>query len=241
VRADGNRSRLRAVAPVFAAAIGVATVLVVVNQVSRIARASQAVHPVAAATQSDVPAPSYDLILPSSISSDAVLGYTPPPDIASPEPVVSSPSPSPKVSASAKVSPTPKPTAKPSATPSSSATASASTSTSDSGGVTSVGPAQASVVVVNGTDYAIHVVLDGAAVTVPPRGFGQPMLVRSAGSDSLQIRSVAHPACGVNQQGDFHLVGPHHYQLQIANATGCMSGGTDVGSPTASGFTQLDN
>jgi hypothetical protein len=236
VRAEGDRSRLRAGAPVLAAAIGVATVLVVVNQVSRIARASQAVHPVAAATHSDVPAATSQLTEPSSTSSDGVLGFTPPPEIASPEPVSSAPSPTVSPSATAKVSATPKPTTKPTAKPSSSPSA----STSTPGTVTSVSPAQASVVVVNGTDYAIHVVLDGAAVTVPARGFGQPLLVNSAGPDTLQVNSEAHPTCGVNQRGDFHLVAPHRYQLQIANGPGCVVGGADVGSPTAAGFTQTD-
>jgi hypothetical protein len=235
VRADGDRSRLRAVAPVFAAAIGVATVLVVVNQVSRVARASQAVAPVAAATQSDVPAVSSEVTEPSPVSTEVGLDFGAPPVIASLEPVASTtapatPTPKATPTTSASVSSTPKPTTKPSS----------SASASTSGGVTSVGPAQASIVVVNGTDYAIHVVLDGASVTVPARGFGPPLLVSSTGSDTLNVTPTAQPTCAVSETGDFHLVAPHRYQLQIGNVPGCIVGTTDVGAPSIAGFTQTD-
>jgi hypothetical protein len=234
VRAEGSGPRLRAAAPVLAAAIGVVTVLVVVNQVSRIARSSQTVAPVAAATHSDVAATNSEV--PSSAASDGVLGYTPPPvppAIASLEAASSMPAPTPKASRtpSPSVSAKPKPAPKPSPSP--------SVSASSTGVVTSIGPAQASVVVVNGNNYAIRIVIDGAGATVPAHASSPPLVVTSSGKDTLQLSSADHPTCGVNQTGDFHLVAPHRYELRITSAPGCMVGGTDVGSPTTAGFTQI--
>jgi hypothetical protein len=99
------------------------------------------------------------------------------------------------------------------------------------------GPAEASVIIVNETTFAVRVNVDGSSTTVAAHATSAPMyfLPSDTNNDNYQMVSVPNPTCGMSDDGG--------YNLSARTATACRSrtagcgyiGKTIVGGPTPLG------
>jgi hypothetical protein len=99
------------------------------------------------------------------------------------------------------------------------------------------GPAEASVIIVNETTFAVRVNVDGSSTTVAAHATSAPMyfLPSDTNNDNYQMVSVPNPTCGMSDDGGYNLSAPHRYRMSITDGGVWLHRQDDRGRTDAAG------